>query len=139
MFGHIKHPAGTIKKYKSRLNADESRQQQGIDYSMSYAPVCHWASICLCFILSVILSLKSIQIDFVQAFPQAPIEDEVYIELPDGCKVNNPYPYKPKKLVPDINKDKTRNKTRQVQSTNFLKLLKNLYNTKVAAKTGLNA
>ena len=32
------NPDGTIKKYKSRLKADGSRQEQDIDYNTLYAP-----------------------------------------------------------------------------------------------------
>jgi Reverse transcriptase (RNA-dependent DNA polymerase) len=29
------------------------------------------------------------QLDFVQAYPQAPIDYELYIDVPKGCKIND--------------------------------------------------
>ena len=37
---------------------------------------------------------KTKKLDFVQAFPQAPVEKELYISIPKGCKINNEDPSK---------------------------------------------
>ena len=43
-----------------------------------------WSTVRLMLILSAVLGLASRQVDFVQAFPQAPLEDDVYMRIPQG-------------------------------------------------------
>ena len=76
-----------IKKYKARLNIDGSRMRAGIDYGETYAPVTSWRSIRL--ILSLVATNRwhTKQLDYVLAFPQAPVERELYMEVPKGFEV----------------------------------------------------
>jgi len=37
-------------------------------------------------VLSVVLGLKSVQVDYTNAFVQAPIDDEVYCKMPYMCQ-----------------------------------------------------
>ena len=39
-------------------------------------------------ILSAILGLKSHQVDFTQAFPQAPLDDPIFMQIPQGWTYN---------------------------------------------------
>ena len=78
-----------IKKYKARLNLDGSRQKKGIHYDRTYAPVTSWKYIRLLLILIVKHSWHSKQIDYVLAFPQAPIERELYMSIPKGFEVED--------------------------------------------------
>lgn len=78
---------GEITKWKARLNVDGSKQKYGLDYDETYAPVASWASIRLILLLSCLYGWHRRQLDFVQAFPQAPVEQELYIEIPRGCNV----------------------------------------------------
>lgn len=78
---------GDIVKWKARLNVDGSKQQYGIDYDKTYAPVASWATIRLVLLLSCLNGWTRRQLDFVQAFPQAPVESEMYIEVPKGCNI----------------------------------------------------
>lgn len=78
---------GVITKWKARLNVDGSKQVQGVDFTGTYAPVASWASIRLILLISVLKGWKRKQLDFVQAFPQAPVEQELYIDIPRGCKI----------------------------------------------------
>ena len=79
----------TIKKWKARLNVDGSRMRHGIDYDETYAPVATWASIRLSLIFSIIYKWPSRQIDYVQAFPQAPIQRELFVKIPAGYEIEN--------------------------------------------------
>ncbi len=72
-------PTSHILEYKSRLCIDGSQQEFGRDYWETYAPVISWSTIHLILLLSSILDLKSRQVDYTQAFPQAPLEDPVYM------------------------------------------------------------
>jgi hypothetical protein len=81
-------PIGEILKYKSRLCVDSSQQQSGREYWEVYAPVVSWQTIRLLLLLSTILDLKQHQVDYTQAFPQAPLEDPVYMWMPQGWYVD---------------------------------------------------
>ena len=73
-----------IKSHKARLNFDGSKMEQGIDYDQTYAPVASWASIRLVLALVSAFNWHTQQIDYVLAYPQAPVEREVYMEFPVG-------------------------------------------------------
>jgi hypothetical protein len=77
-------PTGVLLKYKSRLCTDGSQQRFGIDYSDTYAPVVAWSTVQLVLALSSILGLPSRQVDFTQAFTQSPIDNAVYMKIPQG-------------------------------------------------------
>ncbi len=65
---------GEIKKYKTRLNIDGSRMRHGEQYDQTYSPVASWNSVCMLLTLTAVHGWHTKQIDFVQAFAQAPIE-----------------------------------------------------------------
>jgi Reverse transcriptase (RNA-dependent DNA polymerase) len=78
---------GTIHKWEARLNIDEGKQVFGLDFWDTYNPVSTWATIRL--VIAIINQWELQQLDFVQAFPQAPIQTELYMDLPKGYLVNN--------------------------------------------------
>ncbi len=80
---------GTIYKWKARINVDGSKQTYGVDYWETYAPVATWATIRCVMMLAAQRSWKTKQLDFVQAYPQAPAQTEMYIEVPKGCVVDS--------------------------------------------------
>ena len=77
-------PDGTLLKHKARICVDGSRQRDGIDYFADeiYSPVCQWSSVRLTLVLASLLGLKMRQIDYLQAFLQAPIDSDVYLRIP---------------------------------------------------------
>jgi hypothetical protein len=77
-----------VKKWKARLNIDGSKMQEGKHYDLTYAPVARWNSIRLLLSLSALHGWHTVQIDYVLAFPQAPVERELYMEIPKGFEVN---------------------------------------------------
>jgi len=54
------YPDGLIKKFKARFCARGDQQLEGIDFFETYAPVVQWTTICLMFVLEVLLNLKSL-------------------------------------------------------------------------------
>ena len=78
-----------IKKYKARLNLDGSRQRKGKHYNQTHAPVTSWKFIRLLLILIVKHGWYSKQIDYVLAFPQAPIDRELYMCIPKGFEIES--------------------------------------------------
>lgn len=86
-----------VKKYKARLNIDGSRMKPGVHYDQTYAPVASWSLIRLLLTLAARYNWYTVQIDYVLAFPQAPVEREIYMEVPKGFRVDGK-PQKEKKL-----------------------------------------
>jgi Reverse transcriptase (RNA-dependent DNA polymerase) len=101
---------GTIYKWKARLNIDGGKQVQGLDYWETYAPVASWSTIRLVLVMAVRHKWVLRQLDFVQAFPQAPIEQEMFMEVPKGFNVGGS------------------------RITHVLKLLRNIYGQKQAGR-----
>jgi hypothetical protein len=78
---------GAIKKYKARLNIDGSRMRHGIHYDETYAPVASWNSVRMLLTLTVVHGWHTKQIDYVQAFAQAPVEKTLYMKIPAGVEL----------------------------------------------------
>jgi hypothetical protein len=81
---------GAIKKHKARLCLDGSKQTKGVDFWATHAPAATWNSIRVLLIMSLMLGWHAKQLDYVQAFPQAPPETQLCTKLPtgihhDGC------------------------------------------------------
>ena len=81
-----------VKKYKARLNLDESRMKYGTDYEETYAPVMSWRSIRILLTLIVMFNWYILQLDYMLAFPQAPVERELYMSVPKGFTLENGKP-----------------------------------------------
>ena len=79
---------GKIKKCKARLNLDGSRMKKGVDYQLTYAPVVRWSSIRLIMLLSMLNCWKTVQLGYVHAYPQAPIEREMYMRILAGIDID---------------------------------------------------
>lgn len=75
---------GEIYKWKARLNVHGGKQELGINYWETYAPVIAWTTIRMYLILAILNKRTTRQIDFVLAYPQADIECDLYMELPRG-------------------------------------------------------
>ena len=76
-----------VKRWKSRLNVDGSRMKKGVHYDKVYVPVASWISIRLLLTMIVLHNWTTKQIDYVQAFPQAPAEKGLYLKVPAGFEV----------------------------------------------------
>jgi hypothetical protein len=73
-----------VKKWKARLNIDGSKMEKGVHYSETYAPVASWNTIRLLLSLKAVHNWHTRQLDYVLAFPQAPVEKELYLYIPKG-------------------------------------------------------
>ena len=103
-------PDGSPLKFKARYCVRGDLQKEGVDYFETYAPVVQWSTVRL--LLTMILSNEwtTKQVDYTNAFAQATLEEQVYIEKPRGLSF----------------KDK---------SDKVLHLIKSLYGLKQAPKT----
>ena len=92
-------PYGSIRKLKARFCARGDRQIERKDYFETFATVVLWQSVCVMFILSILLGLETKQVDFTAAFVHAAIDKDtkwdgmtkleierssVFIEIPRG-------------------------------------------------------
>ena len=75
-------PDGSVKKLKARLCARGFEQVEGRDYFETFAPVVQWLTVRLILIMTILLGLENQQIDYTAAFVQAPIDTDVYVEMP---------------------------------------------------------
>jgi hypothetical protein len=73
---------GQPYKWKARLNIHGGKQEYGVNFWETYAPVISWTTIRLFLVLSLLSGWKTRQVDFVLAFPQADIECPMYMEIP---------------------------------------------------------
>ena len=76
-----------VKKYKARLNIDGSTMREGIHYEQNYAPVARWNSIRTLLTMTALHNWHTKQLDYVLAFPQAPVEGELYMRIPKGFEI----------------------------------------------------
>jgi hypothetical protein len=104
-----KTSTGEISKYRARMNVNGKEQIQGVYYEETYAPVVGWATIQFFMTLAIINNRHKSQFDFVQAYPQADTERELYIKLPAGFSIEG------------------LNMTEDDKKNYVLKLVKNLY------------
>ena len=82
-------PHGTAYKHKSRICVRGDLMTYGEDYWSSYSPVCQWSTVRLLLIMSVVHGLHTRQVDYVNAFAQATLEQEVFVEFPKGYGHDN--------------------------------------------------
>ena len=75
-----------IIKHKARLNLHGGKQVYGMNYYETYAPVVTWFAIRLMIIFGILFQWSLRQVDFIMAYPQAPIEMDIYMELPQGIE-----------------------------------------------------
>jgi hypothetical protein len=78
-----------IKSHKAQLNLHGGKQINGMKYIETYAPVVTWFSVRLMIIFGIIFCWALCQDDFVMAYPQAPIETDIYMELPQGIQTKH--------------------------------------------------
>ncbi|KAJ9561599.1 hypothetical protein OSB04_006759 [Centaurea solstitialis] len=81
------HPDGSISAYKARLVAKGYRQREGIDYFDTYAPVARISSIRTLIAISALKGLYIHQMDVKTAFLNGYLNEEIYLEQPEGFVV----------------------------------------------------
>ena len=82
------HYMGNIVLLNTPQDAEEEfiHSVCGINYFDTYAPVVTQFVIRTIITISILFQLSLTQIDFIQAYTQAPIEAEKYMELPKGIE-----------------------------------------------------
>jgi hypothetical protein len=76
-----------VYKWKARLTIDGSKQVYGKHYDETYSPVVTWPATRFFLVQALINKWHTMQIDFVLAYTQAPIERELYMVIPKGIEL----------------------------------------------------
>ena len=80
---------GNISRYKARLVAQGFFQVFGIDYTDTYSPVAKFVSIRILLAISVQLGLIIHTMDVDTAFLNAPIDEDIWIQIPIGTNLSH--------------------------------------------------
>lgn len=75
---------GTTARHKARLVAKGYNQRYGIDYDEVFAPVVKYVSLRLILAIAAQHNWEIQQLDVDTAFLYAPVEEEIYMEQPEG-------------------------------------------------------
>ena len=71
-----------MRNHKARFCARGDKQIEGVDYFESYAPVAAWSTFRMVMNIAIQRGWATRQVDFSNAFVQARLKEEVYLELP---------------------------------------------------------
>ena len=80
---------GNIKKFKAKFVAKGYAQKEGIDYEQTFTPVARYTSIRSVISLAVQMGWEIHQMDVKTTFLNGVIEEEVYIEQPEGFETHD--------------------------------------------------
>ncbi|CAI7780404.1 unnamed protein product [Closterium sp. NIES-53] len=75
---------GTIDNFKARWVVRGFYQEQGRDFTETFAPVSRHTSLRILLAIAAMKKKKQRQIDVANAFLYAPVDAEIYVELPHG-------------------------------------------------------
>ena len=78
------YPDGSVRKLKAPLCAGGHQQIEGVDFFETFAPVVNWQTVCTILILSIILNLATMQVNYTAAFVHAMVDTEVFVKMPRG-------------------------------------------------------
>ena len=81
-------PDGTLKTYKSRFFVWVDQQIESLTVFDTYVPVVSWSTVRLMLVVSLAFRYTK-QIDCMNFFCQAPLEQIVFVELPGEFKASN--------------------------------------------------
>lgn len=79
---------GSVTKYKARITPKGFKQKYGVDYFEVFANTGKYKSLRVLLSIAAREDLELRQLDVPQAFTQAPLEEDVYMDMPEGFEVD---------------------------------------------------
>nr|AAV88069.1 hypothetical retrotransposon [Ipomoea batatas] len=90
----VKHEEGTsVPRFKARLVVKGFSQKKGIDFDEIFSPVVKFSSIRVVLGLAARLDIEIEQMDVKTAFLHGDLDEEIYMEQPEGFKVKGKEDY----------------------------------------------
>ena len=77
-----RNPIGDITKWKARLCAGGRWSIESVDYWSTYSPVVSWSTVRLIIVFATINNWHMRSINFIMAYPQAPINTDIFMKPP---------------------------------------------------------
>ena len=87
LFKIKRNPDNTISKYKARLCAKGFTQKYGVDYFDIFAPVIKLTTMRIALATAAKLDLEMRQCDVMTAFLNGELDEEIYMDQPEGFEV----------------------------------------------------
>lgn len=82
---------GQVTCYKARLVARGFNQVKGVDYQEIFSPTTRYDSIRIILSIAAKYNLEMTQFDVKTAFLNGYLDEDIYIEIPEGVNINSKY------------------------------------------------
>ena len=79
---------GVVTKYKARITPKGFRQRHGVDYFEVFANTGKYKTLRVALSIAARRNMELRQLDVPQAFTQAALQEDVYMEMPEGFEVD---------------------------------------------------
>ncbi|UYV73987.1 hypothetical protein LAZ67_11001719 [Cordylochernes scorpioides] len=80
---------GEIDRYRARLVGKGFSQRRGIDYKETFAPVVRYDSVRVLLALATVMDMEIMQFDIKTAFLNGDLDEDIYMQIPEGKEVEN--------------------------------------------------
>ena len=90
VFKHKLNERGQVVRHKARLVIQGFKQQYGLDFFDTFAPVAKMASVRLVLAIAAVMDLELHQLDVNTAFLQADVKEEIFMAQPEGYEEKGP-------------------------------------------------
>ncbi|UYV66363.1 hypothetical protein LAZ67_4001469, partial [Cordylochernes scorpioides] len=80
---------GEIDRYRARLVSKGFSQRRGIDYKETFAPVVRYDSVRVLLALATVMDMEIMQFDIKTAFLNGDLDEDIYMQIPEGIEVEN--------------------------------------------------